>query len=158
MADLEQKIQEVTELEGRSKTFPPLFFDISHRLRIQSSQKVSDPLYCVYEQLEIIVDADYEYDRITWIDDQHREAKESQAFQLSQNYKAGKLDNDKWHRVALKEIDVFVTCCFTEHGCKDFIALNRQKLRKPFIQAKSGLYNVEYQTVRNWLYKLYQGS
>lgn len=154
---LEQQNKDITDLESRSKTFPPLFFEISHRLRTQDNQRVSNAIFCVYEKLEIIVDANCEHDRITWIDDQYREAKESQALQLMQDYLVGKND-DKWHRVAFKDIDIFVTSCFTEHGCKDFIAVNRHKLRKPFISVKSGLYNLEYQAVRNWLYKLYRSS
>ena len=54
----------------------------------------------------------------------------------------------------MKDIDVFVTACFTEQGCKDFLARDGHNHRRPFIYAFGSYRNGEYQAVRNILKSL----
>ncbi len=48
-------------------------------------------------------------------------------------------------------VETPATCCFTEQGCKDYLAANGHNLRLPFIYVKSGFRNAEYIGIRNWL-------
>ena len=108
-------------------------------------------MFCVYQKREIVAHEDYYHDRIAWIDEEGNEATESQSRRLELLHENFRDAPEKWRRVAVKEIDEFVTCCFTEKGCKDYLACNGHNLRLPFIYVKSGFRNAEYIGIRNWL-------
>nr|WP_284201001.1 hypothetical protein [Citrobacter freundii] len=139
----------VAELETQSA--PESFSIIGTNILTQDNRITSDPMFCVYQKREIVVDADYDYDRIVWIDEDGNEANERQRMRLELLHENFREPPEKWRRVALKEIDDFVTCCFTEQGCKDYLACNGHNLRLPFIYVKSGFRNAEFISVRNWL-------
>lgn len=65
---------------------------------------------------------------------------------------------NKYERICLGTVWEFVTACFTEQGCKDFIAINGHNLKEPRIYAKGSYRNYEYQAVRNFLKDLPQPS
>lgn len=139
----------ITELEAKSA--PESFSVIGKNILSQDNRITSDPMFCVYQKREIVVDADYDYDRIVWIDEDGNEANERQRMRLELLHENFREPPEKWRRVAVKEIDDFVTCCFTEQGCKDYLACNGHNLRLPFIYVKSGFRNAEFISVRNWL-------
>lgn len=139
----------VAELEAKSA--PESFRAIGKNILSQDNRITSDPMFCVYQKREIVVDADYDYDHIVWIDEDGNEANERQRMRLELLHENFREPPEKWRRVALKEIDDFVTCCFTEQGCKDYLACNGHNLRLPFIYAKSGFRNAEFISVRNWI-------
>ncbi|HEC3266866.1 TPA: ead/Ea22-like family protein, partial [Escherichia coli] len=91
------------------------------------------------------------YDRIVWVDEDGNEANKRQSRRLELLHENFREPPEKWRRVAVKDIDEFVTCCFTEQGCKDYLAANGHNLRLPFIYVKSGFRNAEYIGIRNWL-------
>jgi len=45
----------------------------------------------------------------------------------------------------------FVTACFTEKGCEDYIRQNRHNLKEPRIYVESGHRNDEWKAIRNHL-------
>ncbi|WP_370607460.1 ead/Ea22-like family protein [Citrobacter meridianamericanus] len=146
---LEAAEKRIAELEAKSA--PESFSAIGKNILSQDNRITSDPMFCVYQKREIVVDADYDYDRIVWIDEDGNEANERQRMRLELLHENFREPPEKWRRVALKEIDDFVTCCFTEQGCKDYLACNGHNLRLPFIYVKSGFRNAEFISVRNWL-------
>ncbi|MGL7224931.1 ead/Ea22-like family protein [Salmonella sp. NW96] len=139
----------IAELEAQSA--PESFSAIGKNILSQDNRITSDPMFCVYQKREIVVDADYDYGRIVWVDEDGNEANECQRMRLELLHENFREPPEKWRRVALKEIDDFVTCCFTEQGCKDYLACNGHNLRLPFIYVKSGFRNAEFISVRNWL-------
>jgi len=141
----------IAELEGGTLTVPDGFAAIGENIRTQDNRITSDPLFCVFQKREIVVDEDYDCDRIVWVDEDGREATERQRIRLELLHQNFREPPEKWRRVAVKDIDDFVTCCFTEQGCKDYLACNGHNLRQPFIYVTSGFRNDEYQAVRNWL-------
>ncbi|EBU7576468.1 hypothetical protein DK674_16345 [Salmonella enterica subsp. enterica serovar Newport] len=147
--DIKALRQRIAELEAQSA--PESFSTIGKNILTQDNRITSDPMFCVYQKREIVVDADYDYDRIVWIDEDGNEANERQRMRLELLHENFREPPEKWRRVALKEIDDFVTCCFTEQGCKDYLACNGHNLRLPFIYVKSGFRNAEFISVRNWL-------
>ena len=147
--DLEAQSKRIAELE--KKAAPDSFGIIGENIRTQDNRITSDPMFCVYQKREIVVDADYDYDRIVWVDEDGNEANKRQSRRLELLHENFREPPEKWRRVAVKDIDEFVTCCFTEQGCKDYLAVNGHNLRLPFIYVKSGFRNAEYIGIRNWL-------
>ncbi|HDT2074706.1 MULTISPECIES: ead/Ea22-like family protein [Enterobacter] len=139
----------IAELEAR--TAPNAFSVIGENIRTQDNRVTSDPMFCVYQKREIVTHEDYDHSRIVWIDEDGNEATQRQRMRLELLHENFRETPEKWRRVAVKEIDEFVTCCFTEKGCKDYLACNGHNLRLPFIYAKSGFRNAEYIGIRNWL-------
>ncbi len=137
--------------ELQTKSAPDSFGIIGENIRTQDNHITSDPMFCVYQKREIVVDADYDYDRIVWVDEDGNEANKLQSRRLELLHENFREPPEKWRRVAVKDIDEFVTCCFTEQGCKDYLAANGHNLRLPFIYVKSGFRNAEYIGIRNWL-------
>ncbi|MED8484119.1 ead/Ea22-like family protein [Escherichia coli] len=137
--------------EMQTKSAPDSFGIIGENIRTQDNRITSDPMFCVYQKREIVVDADYDYDRIVWVDEDGNEANKLQSRRLELLHENFREPPEKWRRVAVKDIDEFVTCCFTEQGCKDYLAANGHNLRLPFIYVKSGFRNAEYIGIRNWL-------
>lgn len=137
--------------ELQTKSAPDSFSIIGENIRTQDNRITSDPMFCVYQKSEIVVDADYDYDRIVWVDEDGNEANKRQSRRLELLHENFREPPEKWRRVAVKDIDEFVTCCFTEQGCKDYLAANGHNLRLPFIYVKSGFRNAEYIGIRNWL-------
>ena len=60
-------------------------------------------------------------------------------------------DLDGWEKVYYKERWQFVTACFTEQGCKDYIKFNGHNLGKTRIYADGSYRNLEYQAIRKAL-------
>ncbi|EOO3861123.1 ead/Ea22-like family protein, partial [Escherichia coli] len=137
--------------ELQTKSAPDSFGIIGENIRTQDNRITSAPMFCVYQKREIVVDADYDYDRIVWVDEDGNEANKRQSRRLELLHENFREPPEKWRRVAVKDIDEFVTCCFTEQGCKDYLAANGHNLRLPFIYVKSGFRNAEYIGIRNWL-------
>ncbi|EMK9582540.1 ead/Ea22-like family protein [Escherichia coli] len=137
--------------ELQTKSAPDSFGIIGENIRTQDNRITSDPMFCVYQKREIVVDADYDYDRIVWVDEDGNEANKRQSRRLELLHENFREPPEKWRRVAVKDIDEFVTCCFTEQGCKDYLAANGHNLRLPFLYVKSGFRNAEYIGIRNWL-------
>lgn len=137
--------------ELQTKSAPDSFGIIGENIRTQDNRITSDPMFCVYQKREIVVDADYDYDRIVWVDEDGNEANKRQSRRLELLHENFREPPEKWRRVAVKDIDEFVTCCFTKQGCKDYLAANGHNLRLPFIYVKSGFRNAEYIGIRNWL-------
>ncbi|WP_334645172.1 ead/Ea22-like family protein [Escherichia marmotae] len=147
--ELEAQSKRIAELE--EKAAPDSFGIIGENIRTQDNRITSDPMFCVYQKREIVVDADYDYGRIVWVDEDGNEANKRQSRRLELLHENFREPPEKWRRVAVKDIDEFVTCCFTEQGCKDYLAANGHNLRLPFIYVKSGFRNAEYIGIRNWL-------
>ncbi|EMR7381071.1 ead/Ea22-like family protein [Escherichia coli] len=137
--------------ELKTKSAPDSFGIIGENIRTQDNRITSEPMFCVYQKREIVVDSDYDYDRIVWVDEDGNEANKRQSRRLELLHENFREPPEKWRRVAVKDIDEFVTCCFTEQGCKDYLAANGHNLRLPFIYVKSGFRNAEYIGIRNWL-------
>lgn len=130
---------------------PDTLDGIGENLRTQDNRITSEPMFCVYQKREIVAGAEYDHDRIVWVDEDGLEANERQRMRLELLHDNCREVPEKWRRVAVKEIDEFVTCCFTEKGCKDYLACNGHNLRLPFIYVKSGFRNAEYISLRKWL-------
>lgn len=132
---------------------PESFKTISDNIRTQDNRVTSHPLFAVMQKREIVVDGDYDHDRFVWVDEEGQEATDHQKRRLDLFIKNFRKPPEKWRHLAVKEINEFVTACFTEQGCKDYLDANGHNLRYPFIYVFSAHRNAEFIAVREWLAK-----
>lgn len=128
--------------------------EIGELIRTQDNRITDQPFFAVMTKREMISSEDHDYDRICWVENQsgnYVEATETQHRRLEAIYQGRYEVREGWDRFAMKEIDVFVTGCFTEHACKEYIRQNGHNLNKPFIYAFGSYRNHEYQKVRKFI-------
>lgn len=146
----------INSLMGKSVEalqIPESFKIIGENIRTQDNRATSHPLFAVMQKREIVVDGDYDHDRIIWWHSDGYEASETKRRRLELLHDDFR-DTGEWRRLAVKEINEFVTACFTEQGCKDYLNANGHNLRHPFIYVFSAYRNAEFIAVREWLAKL----
>lgn len=139
----------IAELESRTVKLPPELYTIGELIRTQDNRITDQPMFVVFQKREIIGSDEHSPSRICWVWD-GEEVSELRAKRLEALYQNGR-DIRGYDRYAMQEVDEFVTACFTEHGCKDFLRQNGHNLRQPYIYACGSFRNNEYQLVRNWL-------
>lgn len=144
--DLKERI---AELESRTVMLPPELYTIGELIRTQDNRITDQPMFVVFQKREIIGSDEHSPSRVCWVWD-GEEVSELRAKRLEALYQDGR-DTRGYDRYAMQEVDEFVTACFTEHGCKDYLRQNGHNLRLPYIYACGSFRNNEYQLVRNWL-------
>lgn len=137
------------DLESRTVKLPPELSTIGELIRTQDNRITDQPMFVVFQKREIIGSDEHSPSRICWVWD-GEEVSELRAKRLEALYQDGR-DTRGYDRYAMQEVDEFVTACFTEHGCKDYLRQNGHNLRLPYIYACGSFRNNEYQMVRNWL-------
>lgn len=125
---------------------------IGERITTQDNRITDQPIFVVEKSVTVITDPDYGYDVEVWVnhDDYNEEASETKARRLdilNSNFRWFR----NWRKFYLKETWEFVTACFTEQGCKDYLKADGHNLGKTRIYAYGSYRNEEYQTVRNHL-------
>ncbi|MCE5368460.1 hypothetical protein [Klebsiella oxytoca] len=138
-----------SELESRTVKLSPELYTIGDLIRTQDNRITDQPMFVVFQKREIIGSDEHSPSRICWVWD-GEEVSELRAKRLEALYQDGR-DTRGYDRYAMQEVDEFVTACFTEHGCKDYLRQNGHNLRLPYIYACGSFRNNEYQLVRNWL-------
>lgn len=135
--------------ESRTVKLPAELYTIGELIRTQDNRITDQPMFVVFQKREIIGSDEHSPSRICWVWD-GEEVSELRAKRLEALYQDGR-DTRGYDRYAMQEVDEFVTACFTEHGCKDYLRQNGHNLRLPYIYACGSFRNNEYQLVRNWL-------
>ncbi|HBM9177549.1 TPA: hypothetical protein L0159_004516 [Klebsiella oxytoca] len=141
--------ERIAELESRPLKLPPELYTIGELIRTQDNRITDQPMFVVFQKREIIGSDEHSPSRICWVWD-GEEVSELRARRLEALYQDGR-DTRGYDRYAMQEVDEFVTACFTENGCKDYLCQNGHNLRLPYIYACGSFRNNEYQLVRNWL-------
>ena len=132
--------QEVREALGR----------IGHNLRTQDNRITEAPIFIVEQvkQLSASEDSDlWEWrssDDGEQIEDEDRIAKLEEMDDLGDS-------TPGYFKAYYQEIWQFVTACFTEQGCKDYLKVNGHNLKRPRIYAASGFRNAEWIAMREFL-------
>lgn len=141
--------RQLAEMESRTVKLPTELYTIGELIRTQDNRITDQPMFVVFQKREIIGSDEHSPSRICWVWD-GEEVSELRARRLEALYQDGR-DTRGYDRYAMQEVDEFVTACFTEHGCKDYLRQNGHNLRLPYIYACGSFRNKEYQLVRNWL-------
>jgi hypothetical protein len=138
---------------GQPLTLPPTIAAIIERLHTQDNRITAHPLFAVREK-RVIGGLGNEYaDSFAWVCDGLAVGSE-EVEELDAMRKRGEPVPSTYQRVGYVEKWEFVTSCFTEQGCKDFIACNGHNLNQPEIYAYSGYRNAEFIALREWLMSL----
>lgn len=142
-----EAVKQLTALESAlrlllAQRVPPEILAISERLHTQDNRITQDPLFAVQQKRRIYGVEDGYRDGVVWIDDEGNESPDGGPFKRGSR-KVGYID-----------IWEFVTGCFTEQGCKDFIACNGHNLNEPRIYAYGSYRNAEFIALRKWLMSL----
>ncbi|EJO7339414.1 ead/Ea22-like family protein, partial [Escherichia coli] len=85
--------------EMQTKSAPDSFGIIGENIRTQDNRITSDPMFCVYQKREIVVDADYDHDRIVWVDEDGNEANKRHSRRLELLHENFREPPEKWRRV-----------------------------------------------------------
>lgn len=119
----------------------------------QDNRITDQPIFVVEKSVMVITDPDYGYDAEEWGNTEsgdYETATGTKERRLNALYDGGR-DTGDWTKFYLKEVWEFVTACFTEQGCKDYLAANGHNIGKSRIYVYGSFRNAEYQTVRNYL-------
>lgn len=134
-----------------------LMTEIGERLRTQDNRITQHPLFVVQQRRRIYgaedqlgEDGHEWYETAEW-----ERIPVDEAAELERKFDIFREVPDGYTRVAYADTWEFVTACFTEQGCKDFIAVNGHNLKDPRIYADSGWRNAEWIAIREYLMGLY---
>lgn len=125
---------------------------IGELIRTQDNRATSDPLFIVQQKKRIYgLDSD-RCEEYEWIDEYDHEhvADDIERAGCDALERDGKRP-EGWQKVYYVDQWEFVTACFTEQGCKDYIAANGHNLNEPRIYAASMYRNREMIAIRETL-------
>ena len=130
--------------------------EIGRLIRTQDNRITDAPIFIVQQKRRIWgMDSEYSDDYI-WMENDsgdHAEADTEKAEELEAlddacEYTPG------WEKYYYQDSWEFVTACFTESGCQDFINRNGHNLHSPRIYAEGSYRNEEWRTIRDYLISL----
>lgn len=124
---------------------------IIENLKTQDNRATYIPIFVVQQKKR-----DYGYDPNysdyhVWLDEECREADAEESSKLDKEYNRTYKEPEGWTRTSYVDRWEFVTACFTEQGCKDYLELNGHNLKETRIYVESGRRNKEWEIVRNRL-------
>lgn len=140
--------------QGKSSV-PIDLLAIGELLRTQDNRITDQPLFAV-QQKRRILGVDTDDSSLAWVNiDSGAELTEGKHFDdLEREYDETSEEPGNWRRLGYIDMWEFVTACFTEQGCNNYIAKNGHNLKEPRIYAYGTYRNDEYRAVRNWLKEL----
>lgn len=127
--------------------------EIGELIATQDNRITDAPIFIVQQKREFVAHPDYDHDLIAWFDGDGK-ANEEEAAALEAQYKDTHREPAGWTRATVGHYWDFVTACFTEQGCKDYIARDGHNLREPRIYAAGSYRNEEFRDVRKFLLSL----
>jgi len=127
---------------------------IKELLLTQDNRITADPIFAVQQRKRIYgFDSDYS-DYYVWINHSDEEADEETAKELddlSDWEYSDKAAEENWTKLYYQDHWEFVTACFTEQACKDYIARNAHNLGPTRIYVYSAYKNEEWRLIRSVL-------
>lgn len=131
---------------------------IGKLLREQDNRATDAPIFLVEEKRRFYgLDTDYaDADEVVWLDgpNDNEEATPEEHAKLEAALDNGEDIESNWTRTAFKDEWQFVTACFTEEGCKDYLRVNGYNLRETRIYATGSYQNEEFRLIRQFLMSL----
>ncbi len=135
---------------------PEALIEISKLLHTQDNRITDQPMFVVQRKVR-----DYGYDSehsddYEWLDTVSGDYNSADEHQTRILDKADKRRRDikGWVKAYYRDRWEFVTACFTEKGCEDYIKRDGHNLGETRIYAEGSYRNNEYQVVRNFLMSL----
>jgi hypothetical protein len=121
-------------------------------LHTQNNRITAAPMFAVQQKKRVYgIDNDYD-PKIVWVGDEGQEASAEDAARFEAAYDENcETEMEGYRRLGYHEYWEFVTACFTEQGCKDYLARNGHNLGETQIYAYGTYRNVEWGIVRDFL-------
>ena len=148
-----ESIKEILESHVIDKDFKNFLFTLGSKLETQDNYATANPLYCVYEKNEIVVEEGYSVDHTIWYssdsqleirtDDEEAitefvlEYAEEHNIDLEENTNKEVLEEAGFIFLNIREIDVFVNAHLTEAAAKSYIEKYHYNHKKPFLFVNS---------------------
>lgn len=134
-------------------TVPAVVAEIAQRLVEQDTRATDAPIFIVEEKHRVYGFDPAYTDDIVWIDTAN-DCVEADAEEHAR-LEAAEDEPDGWTRTGYRDEWRFVTACFTEAGCEDYIARNKHRHRGDLRIYAAGSYrNDEWRAVRDLLISL----
>ena len=130
--------------------------EIGHLIATQDNRITEAPIFVVEQKTPVVSDSDYNDCRVEWRETENGDyqlASSERAERLEALHRAGR-DTPGWRRYEMTDIWTFVTACFTEQGCLDYLARNGHNLRETRVYAYGSYRNEEFRSIRNFLMSL----
>ena len=133
--------------------------EIGQRLRTQNNRATDAPIFCVEERRRVYgFDPAYS-DNVAWVDGDGDEADTEEHARLEAAWDETGEEPQDWTRTCYQESWEYVTACFTEAGCQDYIQRNGHRHRGELRTFASTSYrNDEWRAVRALLMALAGGA
>lgn len=135
----------------RAARVPDGLAAIGELIRTQDNRYTADPIFVVEQKRTYVGSEGYGESRLEWVDEDGNVADDKVAGHLEANYRKSFEEPKKWRRLFVFDVWEFVTACFTEQGCKDYLARDGHNLKEPRIYAYGSYRNHEYQAIRKAL-------
>lgn len=135
------------------ESIPDYLRQIGELLRTQDNRWTDKPMFIVEQKRLYVTEEGYNDYRIEWHDSESGNygiASALRAKRLEVLNRAGRVYHG-WQRLAVHDVWEFVTACFTEQGCKDYLAINGHNLKETRIYADGSYRNEEFRQIRDWL-------
>jgi hypothetical protein len=121
-------------------------------LREQDNRMTHNPIFIVQQKRRI---EGYENaSEYTWFDGENNVVTDADKIEELDDFESMGLDLEGYYKVGYYEYWEFVTACFTEEGCKDYLRQNRHNLGETRVYTASGYRNDEWETIRQFLMSL----
>lgn len=126
--------------------------ELGERLRTQDNRITAHPLFIVQQRLRVWGVAEGWADGYEWsYDDGDSGAVDDDlARSLEAGWQKDRTEPRGYRRIGYQDLWEFVTACFSEQGCRDYIRVNGHNLREPRIYAESAHRNAEWIALRKF--------
>lgn len=135
-----------------------LLAKIGAAIAAQDNRATDAPIFIVQQKRSYVTEEGYNESRYEWREtesgDYSGPADDAELERLEKFFSNEGHEPKGWRRFAVMDVWEFVTACFTEQGCKDFIAINGHNLKEPRIYAQGSYRNEEFRSIRKALIDL----
>lgn len=131
--------------------------DIGREIATQDNRITDAPIFIVQQKRTYVgADGYNSNSRVEWRKEEfeHGLASRTYARELETHYRRTGEQKNGWTRFSVFDVWEFVTACFTEQGCKDYLKNNGHNLNESRIYAAGSYRNNEFRAVRDYLLSL----
>src|SRR5574343_474719 len=105
--------------------------EISSNIATQNNRATADPIFIVQQKVRDFGFEPSYADEYIWIDEASEEVGDPELIAKLEASDDEEVDGLAYHKVYYKERMEYVTACFTERGCLDYIEQNRHRMKDP---------------------------
>lgn len=136
-------------MESRERGLGVTVKEIAEQVRAQDNRITENPIFVVQQKIRYFgYDRDHADNFVYWRDGNQITDPEQLKLIADEIVHRGFTNTIQSYYIDRWE---FVTACFTEKGCEDYLRQNGYNLKEPRIYVESGYRNDEWRTIREYL-------